>query len=299
MLEELEIAKRIDIRPLRVVVIGAGLVGGSAAQAMLLLNKLQVSIVEIDSGVRRSALDYGIESQLDLSNLDEMDLALLAIPPDQTASAAIYLLQTYPSLIVFDTASVKGEIDQEIRAAVLPSQLDRWVPGHPLVGGGVGWKDAKADLYNGHTWLLFPSESNSQALAVVESLLGRIGAFVQHTSLAEHDVTLAYTSHLVQLVACALQLAVADNVSDWSLSGTGLKDTTRVSRLDPEMWKAIVLLNQPDITQAIDDVQQQLKSLQELIASQDWQALGEWLETASASRSALETARWPADPSAS
>ena len=84
MLEELEIAKRIDIRPLRVVVIGAGLVGGSAAQAMLLLNKLQVSIIEIDSGVRRSALDYGIESQLDLSNLDEMDLALLAIPPDQT-----------------------------------------------------------------------------------------------------------------------------------------------------------------------------------------------------------------------
>jgi prephenate dehydrogenase len=280
-------------RPLRIIVIGGGLVGGSAAQALFTLDDIEVSLVDIAPEVRRLALEYGIESQLDLSNLDDIDLALLAVPPDQTASSAIYLLQTYPSLIVSDTASVKGDIDQEIRSAVLPSQLDRWVPGHPLVGGGVGWKDAKADLHNGHTWLLFPSESNAESLTVVESLLGRIGASVQRTALDDHDITLAYTSHAVQLVACALQLAVADNISDRSLSGTGLKDTTRVARLDPEMWKAIVASNQPDITQAIDDVQQQLISLQELIAAQDWQALGEWLASASASRSALEAARWP------
>jgi len=86
--------------------------------------------------------------------------------------------------------------------------------------------------------------------------ISAFGAHVLEMTPAEHDHTLAFTSHLPQLLSTALAAALAQE-RDNRLSqvfGTGLLDMTRLALSSPELWRSILLTNKNEVELAIDSL---------------------------------------------
>src|SRR5207237_479272 len=106
--------------------------------------------------------------------------------------------------VITDCGSTKRSICA--RVAGLP-RARRFVPSHPMAGGPEGGSGlARADLFEGQTWLICPENADPDALERVEELVGLVGAKSVHISVAAHDRAVAFTSHAPQLLASALSV---------------------------------------------------------------------------------------------
>lgn len=91
-------------------------------------------------------------------------------------------------------------------------------------------------------------------------------------SAEEHDRTYALVSHLPHWVAFALTHSLSVQVDAkqlWELSGTGLKDTTRIAGSNPQLWADISLENKQELLRAIAGFQASMKLLQDALENQD------------------------------
>ena len=70
-------------------------------------------------------------------------------------------------------------------------------------------------------------------------------------SAEQHDLKLAWTSHLPHMVSTALALALARTGVDRVYLGPGGRDVTRLAGSSPEMWTAIALENATAIDAAL------------------------------------------------
>ena len=93
-----------------------------------------------------------------------------------------------------------------------------------------------------------------QAIAEFRETLASMGARVMEMSPEEHDHTMAFTSHLPQLLSTALAATLAQD-GDTTLSqvfGTGLLDMTRLALSSHELWNSILSTNKTQVSDAID-----------------------------------------------
>ena len=86
--------------------------------------------------------------------------------------------------------------------------------------------------------------------------------------LNSHDKILAATSHLPHVISISLMRYIekSSNIKNKVLMGGGLKDFTRISSSDPEMWSDIFTLNRVDLIKALAGMQVSLNNLLELIS---------------------------------
>jgi prephenate dehydrogenase len=89
----------------------------------------------------------------------------------------------------------------------------------------------------------------------IETLWRATGANVERMTPEAHDAILARASHLPQIVASALAVALADQRVDgrWAagFGAGGLRDTTRIAASSAEMWRDICLTNRAAILETI------------------------------------------------
>ena len=90
----------------------------------------------------------------------------------------------------------------------------------------------------------------------------------------EHDRTLAYTSHLPQLLSTALALTLekafgAGNPALQAHAG-GLRTMLRLAGSEPTMWEQIAASNQQNLAAALESMETQLRGLRQSLGSPEF-----------------------------
>ncbi len=238
------------------LIVGSGLIGTSIALA-LKAEERTVYLADRDPGVLATAISLGAGVSLPAGV--EPDLIVVAVPPASVASVAARHLAKFPQAIVTDVASVKSQPLEKLRK--LTDDHARFVGGHPMGGREVaGPRGARADLFEDRQWVITASDENSpEAVAAVEELAGLCGAIVVHRTPEAHDRAVALTSHTPQIVSSALAAQLVDaHAEDVEVSGSGLRDTTRLADSNPELWTEILVANASEVATAVAAMRDQL-----------------------------------------
>lgn len=179
-----------------------------------------------------------------------------------------------PHALVTDAGSTKCEIAD---AAMQHLTRCQFLGGHPMAGKERrGAKEASADLFSGQIWVLTPLEPGAMDTAAARQFrywLARIGARVAVLDCEAHDAIVALTSHLPQLASTALAAVLGDRLLEGqaAISGSGLKDMTRLALGAYELWRDILATNADRIDGALAAYIQELEHIRENLRSRELQ----------------------------
>jgi prephenate dehydrogenase len=167
-----------------------------------------------------------------------------------------------PHSTFIDVGSVKGEVELQVKT--IPALSRCFLPTHPMAGreiGGTG--SARADLFQGRSWILTPSqELEADAKAVVLELISLLGATPIELSAVDHDRAVAKISHLPQIAASLIAKQLTGTPAEWmELAGQGLRDTTRIAASDESLWKEIIFSNRAELEQLLINLQNDLGAM--------------------------------------
>jgi prephenate dehydrogenase len=135
---------------------------------------------------------------------------------------------------------------------------------------------ADPDLFQGRTYVLTPDDLRELDTPVTSGFLnwlGRIGAKVKVLSADEHDRIVALTSHLPQMLSTALAVTVSEQIETnrhhLDVSGSGLRDMTRLALSSFDIWHDILSTNSTEIDHVLrlyidklQEIRQNLTNLQ-------------------------------------
>jgi prephenate dehydrogenase len=238
-------------RPVRLAMLGLGLIGGSIARAASAAGWSVRAWTPSGDGPRRAASD-GVEAAADVPDaVRGADLVVLAAPPlgclDLLDRLAADARDALGDAVVTDVASTKVAIVVRARANGL-----RFIGGHPLAGRETsGYEASDPSLFAGRPWVVIPPEpADPAAEARVEELVAVAGARIVRLSAHEHDRAVAGISHLPLLLSAALAETVTAS-PDWEvareLAAGGWASMTRLARGDAAMGGGIVATNRDEV----------------------------------------------------
>jgi prephenate dehydrogenase len=231
-------------------IVGSGLIGTSIGLG-LVQRGIKVQMVDADPKAQSLAIDLvgGVV-------VVDPDLVVLAMPTSQLSAVIESENQLNPQSTFIDVGSVKSEVLPHVEA--ISGMSRRFVPTHPMAGreiGGAG--SARADLFQGRSWILTPStdlEESSKELAL--ELIALLGATPIELTAADHDRAVAKISHLPQIAASLIAKQLDGTPAEWmELAGQGLRDTTRIAGSDESLWKEIIYSNRNELHQLLINLQ--------------------------------------------
>ena len=231
------------------LVVGTGLIGTSIALA-LSRRGIEVYLTDTDEVAARTAASLGA-GQVKLP-AEQVDLAILAVPPAKIGEMLAKAQHQSWARVFTDVGSVKARVLGAAEAA--GADLSRFIGGHPLAGRErSGPLAARWDLFDGRPWVLTPGPTTSRdALNQALELVSLCGAVPVVMDTDEHDHAVALISHAPHLVA-ALMAARLEHAREESvrISGTGIRDLTRIAGGAPELWEDILAANAPAIADVL------------------------------------------------
>lgn len=236
----------------RIGLVGLGLIGGSVALGLRAAWP-SVRLVGVDAApvveaaIARRIVDEARDSP---EKLVDLELIVLAAPVGAIIEAAQQLGRTGVSTVVTDVGSTKRRILEAAEAA----RLTNFIGGHPMAGSERGGlESARGDLFTGKPWFLTPAPTASpDASRRVEALVRGLGAAPVRIEPDAHDRTVAYLSHLPQLLAVWLMVTAGERVGERELAyaGRGFDEMTRLAASSSDMWESIVTTNADYIGEA-------------------------------------------------
>ena len=279
----------------KVVVFGAGLIGGSFSLGL----KAAKAVEEVVGFGRtpatlRAAQELGVIDRAGINPAHEVgdaDLILLATPvaqmPEILARIKPYLT---PQTVITDGGSTKQDVVAAARAA-LGGHIGKFVPAHPIAGAeNSGPNAARYDLYQGKKVVVTPLPENSdETLDHVKRAWSLCGADIYELTPEQHDRVFAAVSHLPHLLSYALvhDLAVReDSEMFFTFAASGFRDFTRIAASHPEMWRDICLANREALLGELKAYQAQLQAIEAALSAGDGEALETIFDVARKARSA-------------
>ncbi|HEX6909848.1 MAG TPA: prephenate dehydrogenase/arogenate dehydrogenase family protein [Longimicrobium sp.] len=260
-------------------ILGLGLIGGSLARD-LHARGVRVFAWDRDASAVRAAMAEGIAEPVSWS--EPVDAVILAVP----VLAARDLLATVAeqakgARLITDAGSTKASI---VRAAQEVGIGARFVGSHPLAGDHrSGWDASRAGLFAGALVYLSPTPSTrDEAMRLASALWTSVGARPEVMDAADHDLLLAWTSHLPQMVSSALGGALAGRGIARGALGPGGRDVTRLAGSSPEMWADILLDNAGALVPALASLITRLEGMRAAIGDGDHAGLRDLLAEARA-----------------
>lgn len=268
--------------PRRAVVVGTGLIGGSIGLALRAAG-WHVSGIERDPAMGRRALELG---------------AVDALGPDP--EAAITFIATpvgvIPELVREALATTRGLVTDagSVKTPMLGLMADpRYVGGHPMAGSELeGVEGARADLFEGATWVLTPVEgTDDAAFAEIRAVVSAFGAEVVAIPPDRHDAMVAVVSHVPHLTAATLMRIADERATEHRallrLAAGGFRDMTRIAAGHPGIWPDICAENREAIVGGLDRLIAELTAVRDVVEEGDRADLVTRLEQARAARIAL------------
>lgn len=234
----------------RVLVIGAGLIGGSLIKRMLEL-KDRYNISVFDPYIDDESKDYLLQNKVTLElSLDNQiyDIGIFATAPKANTYNQFAEYLTKSCDLITDVSSVKADILNCFKS-------DKFISSHPIAGKSIGgFKNSDASLFNGKTVILTKINPQTslelldKAIFFWYNIIGKQGK-IKHLSSTEHDDIYAKCSHLPQLISFVLgdfitKYKLTDSL-DLKLKNDFLKQQGffRLCSSDIKLWQDIFLAN--------------------------------------------------------
>ncbi|HWH92435.1 MAG TPA: prephenate dehydrogenase/arogenate dehydrogenase family protein [Baekduia sp.] len=274
--------------PLRLALLGLGLIGGSVGLAARERLGAHVTGFDPDAAVRERALARGAVdvAVADPAQLGAADVALVAAPVHALADRIADACAHVPDAVITDVGSTKR--------ALVDAAPDggRYIGGHPLAGAEVaGVEHARADLFDKATWYLTPrADTEGVLLERLHRFVTGIGAVPTVIGHADHDRLMAAFSHVPHVVANALVAQATRALGDEAIPvvGPSFRDATRVAGANPPLWAGIYDANREAVLDGLDETIALLQEARTLVARADGRdALQTWQAEAATQRRAL------------
>lgn len=276
-------------------IIGIGLLGGSFALAVR-EKYPKATFIGVDASAVHGqlALAKGIvDTILPLDEaLAQSTLVVLATPVNTILSLLPTVLDQLPAgATVLDLGSTKESICALADAHPNRSQF---VAAHPMAGTeNSGPGAAFKELLPGKNLIICDREkSHPDSLKLAEALFSDIGMKLFYMTPQEHDLHLAYVSHLSHVSAFALGLTVLEKEKDeqaiFDMASTGFGSTVRLAKSSPQMWAPIFDQNRDNVSQALADYIDLLQRFKALIDDRDVPASLDFMARANVIRRVLE-----------
>ncbi|GAB4007390.1 prephenate dehydrogenase [Spirosoma migulaei] len=278
-----------------VSIIGIGLLGGSFALAVReKYPKMRFIGVDTSHVNGQLALAKGIVDEvLPLAEaVAQSTLVVMATPVNIITDLLPTVLDHLPAAAtVIDLGSTKELICDLVDAHVKRPQF---VAVHPMAGTeNSGPGAAFKELLAGKNLIICDREkSNADSLMLVESLFRDIGMKLFYMTPKEHDLHLAYVSHLSHISAFALGLTVLEKEKDeqaiFDMASTGFSSTVRLAKSSPQMWAPIFDQNRTNVSDALAAYIDFLQQFKEVIDSQDVTTSLDFMQRANVIRRVLD-----------
>ena len=262
----------------RAAIVGLGLIGGSLGLA-LRSRGWHVTGRDVDTTRETRAREIGAID--DTGEARDADVTFIATPVGAVVEEARKALAA--GGLVTDVSGVKGSI-------VMSVDDPHFVGGHPMAGSEqVGLDGADANLFEGATWVLTPTETTDPAgFTRLRDVLISLGANVVAVSPADHDALVAVVSHVPHLTAAALMTLASEGAEEHAallrLAAGGFRDMTRIAAGHPGIWPDICASNRVAIVVALDRLIASLASVRELVEAEQADGLLALLEAAHVAR---------------
>jgi prephenate dehydrogenase len=226
------------------------------------------------------AIDHGVTRLA--TGVEDAQLIIVATPVDTIAEKVVQAAAACPATsLITDAGSTKEAIVSAVDSGLAARRSGpRFVGSHPLAGDHrTGAEHARGDLFDGRIVVVTPTPlTRPAAVTEVIGFWQSLGADVRTMSPAEHDASLAATSHLPHLLAAALAASTPHELLH--LAASGWRDTTRVAGGDPLLWQPIFAANRQHVLDALDRLCQVLASVREYLEHGDYESLTQILQQA-------------------
>ncbi|MBP0020170.1 MAG: prephenate/arogenate dehydrogenase [Cyanobacteria bacterium SBLK] len=259
-------------------IVGLGLIGGSLALDLRSQGYRVLGVSRKPQTCQTALLKHVTdEASTDLALLGKADVIFICTPIPAIAPTVRALVPHLSSAaVITDVGSVKAPIVEEITPL-----WENFIGGHPMAGTEAqGINAAQRDLFVGAPYVLTPVENTpARAIAVLEELVGAIGAKLYSCSPQQHDRAVAWISHLPLLVSAGLIDSCLGEEDGEVLklarcfASSGFRDTSRVGGGNPELGLEIARANREEILRSLARYRQHLEGLFEVIEKEDWQNL--------------------------
>ena len=244
----------------KVRIVGSGLIGTSIGLGLV---QRGISVEMVDSDASAQALAEDLTGGVVVV---DPDLVVFALPTSGLSQVIKKEIDINPQSTFMDVGSVKSEVILQVKT--FAGLSTRFLPTHPMAGreiGGAG--SARADLFQGRSWILTPeADCSPESKKLVLELIAILGATPIELSALDHDTAVAKISHLPQIAASLVAKQLTGTPAEWmELAGQGLRDTTRIAGSDEKLWKEIIYSNRAEISELLislqNDLTQMIKSL--------------------------------------
>lgn len=258
----------------RVAILGVGLIGGSFALAL----RRAFPGVHVAGWDRREVLDLarerGIIEQASEHLADacrDADLVYIALPVEESIRRMPEIAAAAPAgSLVTDSGSTKILVCEAAQWAFSAPRL--FLGGHPIAGKEVGGcEHASADLFSGAPYVLVRCDGSQDTRSSrLEDVIEAIGSRVHWLDAEEHDLLIAFLSHLPQIAVIALAETVFEGAGEagTSLAGPGLRDSLRLAGSPYTLW-ADICRTSPRLDEAIERLVVALNRLRSRLRSDE------------------------------
>ncbi len=261
----------------RVGIVGLGLIGGSLARALHVLDDRPriVAFNRHRDDAERALAEGVIDSVARTAEeaIEGQDLVVYATPLDVAREMIRAHSEGWGHATVTDVAGLKRPLLRETAELGFAAQF---VGSHPMAGGTAsGYEASSPDLFTGETVFVCGGEAGSERIGAVQSMWQAMGARVRPIDANAHDRLMVWASHLPQLISNVMARAMAEAGLSVKDLGPGGRDLTRLAESSPEVWTSLLDEASEENLRAIESVQSGLEVLRAALSERSLEDVAE------------------------
>ena len=275
---------------MKIGIVGIGLIGASLGWDFRQMGH-EVIGVSRQQATCETAEREGIcdRASCDLASLKDTEIIFICTPIAAIMPTIELLIPDLdPATIITDAGSVKG--------AIVDRATELWanfVGGHPMAGNSEsGIAAFEKGLFADRPYVLTPTPATVPvAIETVAELIRSLDCIIHYATPAQHDLAVAWISHLPIMVSASLMTACLHETDPKILdfakkfASTGFKDTSRVGAGNPEMGMMMAEYNRDAVLQSLYQYRDRLDSMIGSIESKEWTEIKDLLATNQSARS--------------
>ncbi len=264
-----------------VTIVGIGLIGGSLALAMK-EKGIAKKIIAVDNSEmhQKKALELGLaDAIMNLQDAIEVsDLIILATSVQSITEMLPGILDKIQNQVVLDVGSTKQSMIHSVSGH---PKRGRYVATHPMWGTEYsGPESAERNAFvNKATVICNREESHTDAIDLVEGIYKQLGMHLTYMNGKEHDLHVAYVSHISHITSFALANTVLEKEKEedtiFELASGGFESTVRLAKSNPLTWASIFMENRENVLDVLNEHISQLRKFKACLEKENYSYLEE------------------------
>jgi len=277
-----------------ITIVGIGLIGGSLSIALQEKGlATHVIGVENDPAHAAKAIELGLVQEcMSLeSAIQKSSLIIIATPINAAEKLLPFILDKVSNQVVFDVGSTKSKIGEAVKSH---PKRGRFVATHPMWGTENSGPTAaiKGAFSKKATVICDKTESDADALEIVEKLYAVLEMHILYMESVAHDMHVAYISHISHITSFALANTVLEKEREedaiFELASGGFESTVRLAKSNAAMWVPIFMQNRENILDVLNEHISQLRKFKSCLEKENYEYLQELIENANGIRRILK-----------